>query len=199
MKRDINHVDMLSRLILSACALLAFICPRGDNDDPCECEVVNKYTVTKGTGDCECTDPGSGSKVLPFTISDPVYPDGAPEAGECSAGDCEGDNLCTYKPVEATVTVAICARDCTKHLPSEMSLTVKTSYGPQWTTQPSSGTQNFNSTLSYTIGPPSATDANLCGSGPFEAKVEFKKKNGQNALKLTFEFGCGKCAASQSE
>jgi len=166
-------------------------------EDPCACEVVNTFDSSSGTGDCKCTDPGTGSKIPPFTVGVAVYPDGAPSPGVCTGGECEDKtgSACTFTSIQVSVTIAICARACTGHASTDLGVDWKKAFGPGWANQPDSGAQAFNSTVAYTMPPPNAPNANICGSGPWESTITFNKKNGTKALQLTFEFACGKCPA----
>lgn len=188
-----------SVLAFTSFAFFSVVNAQDPPGDSCVCEVVNTVHVTSGTGDCTCRDPGNGSQVDPFTVGTPVYPDGAPEPGVCVECDEGTPSACTFKPVEVSVTIAICARECTGHKAGDPGVPWKRAYGTGWSNLPTSGSQNFNSTQAYTMPPPNAPNSSLCGSGPFESTVVFYKKNGTMALKLTFEFACGKCPAATAE
>ena len=157
--------------------------------DPCKCEVVNKVY---GVGDCKCTITGQG-EVPAFSYSTPVFPEGIPQHGVCNQGTCPGNNMCTYKPIQITITIAACARTCTGHEAADPGVPWKREVPPEMAAVESTGTWGFGSSTTITSGVPNVGNPNMCGQGPFEEKITFYKWNGQEAYKVVFQFGCGNC------
>lgn len=163
------------------------------NDD-CKCKVVNKVYDTGG--DCECDAGGGQGMVQALSIGEPTYPDGDFKDGACAAGNCPQADAknCTYKPIRVTFTLTACARSCTGHPPADPGVEWKREYVPPaaFPVVGSNGTVPFGTTWVITSVPPLGTNAE-CGDGPFQEKILFKKKDGQTAFTIYFEYGCGDC------
>jgi hypothetical protein len=170
--------------------LLALVPPQGPTPqvDPCTCAVVNRVN---GIGDCKCDLIGQG-RVDAFSYSQPVVPEGLAENGVCNATSCTGNNRCTFKPIRTTFTITACARKCTGHDDADTGLEWKRTGVAEMGSVDTAGKLDFGSSTTITSGAPYAAHSQ-CGSGPFEETITFKRKDLQDAYKLVFTFGCGKC------
>jgi hypothetical protein len=170
----------------------------GGGDELCKCEVVNTTHRVDSMSACECTNPGSSVPKRPIAASEEVFPEDLSRHGDCTDCDASNNGRCTYAAMQVTVTIANCARDCTGHKPTDAGVAWSLDKPIDWWgSTNSSGVHAFGAVHVYTVEPPSADGKSDCGTAPKKAELTFKKKNGQTAYTVFFEFGCGACPASQ--
>ncbi len=170
-------------------AVLAFFVVADETLSPtppfdCVCAVLNSISTTTSSGSCTT----GGASVPCFSASTVTYPQGGePSDGEChDLPACSGPNVCTYKNMQVTVTIAPCAASCgvKATVPFEER-------HPEAPTHNLNGTQAVGTSAPYVFKPHGISQD--CGTGQKTMYIRWLKKNGLNAFELTGKFGCGDC------
>jgi hypothetical protein len=168
--------------------VILWIAVCGVAQNPCECEVTNRYDVVTASGTCFIQGQGQVSCVTAVLGSIPGGRLAAPgiclrQAGEATI--CPGPGQCTYAPIRVVVTAVSCASSCLGGACMEAKLD-GVSYTPAVFVCAGAPGVNVDCT-------PGAA-GNSCGAGDFDRFATLKDSKNRTVFEIRFRFGCYDCS-----